>query len=548
MHTLRYYSYQLRQSVFMVHTEHNPTADTNRPPFIHSEWIASTQKPDSIFIMDPAGTLLEVNSTFASHFGKQPEEYQGVNIYELLASSGLNEHQLSRKKKAEEVLSTGKELTFQDIVNNTLHLRHTIYPIRCSAGTITHLLVIVQNITALKQLEQEKQELFSQWDYLSGKWNIGMVLFHFQNNKIYRTLVHDQLLGYGFLQPEWSYEKFLEHVVPEDRPRFDATYKRCIEKGSEYHDKYRIYRTDGEVRWIEAVGGTDLDDYGKPFRFMTFLHDITEQKMAEIAREEMEAQLRQSQKMELLGQLAGGIAHDFNNILAAILGNTELLLEQVDERHPFYARIDNIRQSATRSTNMVRQLLAFARKERPHPQLVDPGKELHTLRPMLRQMIGENIQFKWNLENRHSLVLIDPSQLVQIITNLCINSRDAITDTGTITITTETVHIRESGCQAKGTAGPFPGIYVRLSVSDTGCGIDKKALPHIFEPFFTTKEAGKGTGLGLSTVYGIVKQNNGFIDCQSEPGQGSIFSIYLPEHESHDKKAGCFDSSMEMPD
>lgn len=259
--------------------------------------------------------------------------------------------------------------------------------------------------------------------------------------------------------------------------------------------------------------------------------DIVSRKLAEQAQQEMQSALTQLQKMELVGQLAGGIAHDFNNMLAVIIGNIEMAMDQeaaYEEPLPF--NLKNILNAATRSAHLTRQLLAFARKQPVMPLVLELNTMVETMLSVLRRLIGENITIVWIPDTHRCLVKVDPSQIDQILVNLCINARDAIAGIGKITIQIGRL------CEKKTLVPPLHpckivGDYVTLSVRDNGCGIEKEHLPHIFEPFFTTKEPGKGTGLGLSTVYGIVKQNNGCLDYKSEPGKGSTFKIHLPRYQ-----------------
>ncbi|HWQ26540.1 MAG TPA: ATP-binding protein, partial [Chlorobaculum sp.] len=338
------------------------------------------------------------------------------------------------------------------------------------------------------------------------------------------------IFGYDTLQPEWQLETFFDHVIPEDRAGIERYYRDLLSNNrAEWSYECRILRTDGEVRWISTVGGLKCGGTGKPIHIQGVVQDITDRKQAELANQHLQSLLQQSQKMELVGQLAGGIAHDFNNVLTAILGNTEILLNKFYEGHPAYENLEIIGNSAKRSADMVRQLLGFARKQMVKPKIIDLDTEVGNLRTMLRQLISENIRLQWHFEGLHARILVDPSQLAQIVTNLVVNARDAITDNGTITVSTASVNVALSDCEA-GHPCMSPGNFVRLSISDNGSGIDKNNLAHIFEPYFTTKDIGKGTGLGLSTVYGIVKQNGGYVDCQSGEGTGSIFSIWLPEY------------------
>jgi signal transduction histidine kinase/CheY-like chemotaxis protein/CHASE3 domain sensor protein len=247
--------------------------------------------------------------------------------------------------------------------------------------------------------------------------------------------------------------------------------------------------------------------------------DITDLK-------KMETQLNQAQKMESVGRLAGGVAHDFNNMLGVILGHTELALLQADENHDLYSDLIEIQKAAKRSADITKQLLAFARKQTISPRRLDLNDTVENMLNMLRRLIGEDIDLVWQPSVHLWPVKMDPAQIDQILANLCVNARDAISGVGKLTIETGKKSFDEEYCKEH--PGFIPGDFVLLAVSDNGCGMDKDTLENLFEPFFTTKEVGKGTGLGLATVYGIVKQNNGFINVYSEPDQGSTFKLYLP--------------------
>jgi signal transduction histidine kinase/DNA-binding response OmpR family regulator len=255
-----------------------------------------------------------------------------------------------------------------------------------------------------------------------------------------------------------------------------------------------------------------------------------QRQQAEADREKLQAQLIQSQKMEAVGRLAGGVAHDFNNMLSVILGQTEMALINMEPSGPLFSRLMEIHKAAERSANLTRQLLAFARKQTIAPKVLDLNETLEGMLKMLRRLIGEDIVLAWLPADGLWPVKVDPSQIDQILANLCVNARDAISGVGKVTIETRNVVLDEAYCAEH--VECVPGDYVLLAVDDNGCGMDKETLGKLFEPFFTTKEMGKGTGLGLATVYGIVKQNKGFINVYSEPGQGATFKIYLPRHLS----------------
>lgn len=249
-------------------------------------------------------------------------------------------------------------------------------------------------------------------------------------------------------------------------------------------------------------------------------------KQSEFEQSQLQNQLNQSQKMESVGRLAGGVAHDFNNMLAVILGHTELALEKVDDNVPMRKHLEEILAASTRSAEVTRQLLAFARKQTIIPKIIDLNETIGNLLSMLRRLIGEDVELLWYPQSDLWPVKIDPSQIDQILTNVCVNARDAINGVGKITVKTATTSFDEAFCAKH--EGFSEGDYVMLEVGDDGKGMDSETLAHIFEPFFTTKGLGQGTGLGLATIYGIIKQNDGFITVDSEPDQGTIFKIYFP--------------------
>ena len=255
--------------------------------------------------------------------------------------------------------------------------------------------------------------------------------------------------------------------------------------------------------------------------------DITERKRAEEENRRIEAQLFQSRKMESVGRLAGGIAHDFNNMLGVIIGHAELALDSSTDRNDSnYIHFSEILNAANRSADLTRQLLAFARKQYMIPEIIDLNRTVEEYIESLRETAGKEVRLEWVADDEIFPVKADPSQIREILSSLCRNAAGAISGKGLITIRTSPVSVDRHFCEAN--PGMLPGEYTILSVSDTGCGMDKDTVSKIFEPFFTTSRFGQSAGLGLAMVYGIVKQNNGYIDVQSKPGKGSIFSIYLP--------------------
>lgn len=265
-------------------------------------------------------------------------------------------------------------------------------------------------------------------------------------------------------------------------------------------------------------------------RALRELDDRAERKRAEEALRQSEKQFRQSQKMEAVGRLAGGIAHDFNNLLTVIMGYSQVLLTELGPQHPLRGKIDETLKAGERAATLIRQLLTFSSKQSLDPKILSLNTAVTSLESLLRRLIGEDIQLVSRLDPTNGRLRADQAQLEQVLVNLVVNARDAMPKGGTLTIETAQVELTRSPVYHL-TPLP-PGLYVRLAVSDTGCGMDRNTQSHIFEPFFTTKGEGKGSGLGLSTVFGIVTQCGGAIDVTSRVGQGTRFDLYFPSVES----------------
>ena len=280
-------------------------------------------------------------------------------------------------------------------------------------------------------------------------------------------------------------------------------------------------RKDGSLYTEEATISPVRDASGQITNYVAVQRDISDHLR-------LEAQYQQAQKMEAIGLLAGGVAHDFNNMLSVILGYAELALLKVDSGQSLRTNLEEIIKAADRSADMTRQLLAFARKQTIIPVVLDLNRAVGSMLKMIKRLIGEDIDLAWMPTADLYQVKMDPVQVDQLLANLCVNARDAIADVGKVTIETGNAVFDETYCADH--PGFIAGEYALLAVSDDGCGMDKETIDQIFEPFFTSKEIGKGTGLGLAMVYGIVKQNNGFINVYSEPGIGTTFRIYLSRH------------------
>ncbi|MCX6179994.1 MAG: PAS domain-containing protein [Chlorobiales bacterium] len=449
-------------------------------------------------------------------------------------------HPDDRVRAVTTVLRAAKREIAINIEYRVVHLDGTVRwlmargkPLYNEKGEAVRYIGTSIDITERKQIELEQERLKESragFNAVLDLRHIGWWELDFEDYRVHRSLEHDRIFGYATLQPEWNYQKFLEHIIPEDRTEVDRQYHDAVAKLADWNIECRIRRKDGELRWIWAVGGYQFDKTGHARRMSGVIQDITKRKKAEEERESLQVQLQHSQKMQMVGQLAGGIAHDFNNMLMVILGHTELALQNKDSS---FEDLEAIHKAATHSAELTSQLLAFARRQTVKTKVFDLNVEVERMLSILKRLIGENITLRWMPVTRESLVKLDPSQIDQILANLCVNARDAIEENGTITIETTATRVDEAACTARHVCS-IPGEYVMLTVTDTGEGIDKKHLPHVIEPFFTTKEVGKGTGMGLATVYGIVKQNSGFIEVKSKKGKGTSVRIYLPLHQRED--------------
>jgi PAS domain S-box-containing protein len=324
-------------------------------------------------------------------------------------------------------------------------------------------------------------------------------------------------------------------AVYRDNPEYGETQENILRKTlqeGQWEGEVVNLTKENKERILYCRNQIIYDEKNNPRALCGIATDITEKKQAEIEKNRLQDQLYHAQKMESIGRLAGGIAHDFNNMLSVIIGYSEMCLQDMNTGNPLFESLCEIHNAALKSSHLTRQLLGFARKQNIKPIALKLNKTIEEIKNMLTRLIGENIELEWQPLSELPLVKMDPSQIDQILTNLCINARDAITDKGIITIETNTATFSDEYCAVN--TEFKPGNFVVLSVSDNGCGMTNETMKQLFEPFFTTKEKGKGTGLGLCTVYGIVHQNKGFINVRSTPDKGSCFRVYLPVY--HEKK------------
>jgi PAS domain S-box-containing protein len=470
---------------------------------------------DGILILDAdTGRVVDVNPFLLQLLGYSYDALHGQYIWELGVFKDI-----AASKDAFKVLQDNKYIRYEDLPLETLDGKPVAVEFVSNVYLVDHTKVIqcnIRDITARKKTEAEHRRLTAAIE------QAGEVIFMTDAQGIIQFVnpAFERTTGYSREDAVGQNPRILKSGKQDEL--FYRNLWDTISDGRTWEGRIVNKRKDGTLYTEEATISPVCNPLGRIVNYVAVKKDITEHLR-------LTAQFQQAQKMEAIGLLAGGVAHDYNNMLGVILGYTELALTTVDPAQPLRADLEEIYKATMRSANITRQLLAFARKQTITPVVLDLNHTVESMLKMLRRLIGENIDLAWLSGRSLYPVKMDPVQLGQILTNLCVNARDAITDIGKITIETGNKIFDETYC------AQYPefaeGAYALLAVSDDGCGMEKEILDHIFEPYFTSKEVGKGTGLGLSTVYGIVRQNNGFINVYSEPGKGTTFRIYLPRHE-----------------
>jgi PAS domain S-box-containing protein len=478
---------------------------------------------EAILITDPAGSILYANARTADVLGAPPADLLGQSADALLfANTAHSDRPFGRH------MDGGKTDGRRDVRHHEAEFHRpdgtqvwiaiTLRPFIDAEGQETGTLATIADITARHRAEHD----------LRATNRTLRALFDLAPQAIVAVDLDRRITGWNRAAERifgWSVDEVFGKPLPFIPPdRTDEFLGRqsaeAQERGMRGVETKRL-RKDGTPIDVLLSTAVLRDASGTPNGFMAVLNDITESKR-------LEAQLRQAQKMEAVGQLAGGIAHDFNNLLTSIKCSTAFLLEAMERSDPRCPDVLEIDDAATRAATLTRQLLAFSRKQVLQPAVVDPNVLITDLGKMLRRLVPENITQTLQLDPDAGPVIVDPGQLEQVIINLVVNARDAMSAGGVLTIGTEDAELTAELGPWRHEAAVVPGSYVVISVSDTGCGMDRATQDRIFEPFFTTKPVGHGTGLGLSTVYGIVKQSSGYIWVYSEPGRGSTFRVYLP--------------------
>ncbi|MDY6857524.1 MAG: ATP-binding protein, partial [Thermodesulfobacteriota bacterium] len=388
----------------------------------------------------------------------------------------------------------------------------------------------------LRQMESALYNTESEYKSTLDDLQIGVVVHHANTTILLSNpaackafgLTVDQMTGKDARDPRW---KLVYEDLSEMPYEAFPVNKVLSTQNPLYNYVIGVIKPEQEfITWLSVHAIPIFSDTGEIKKIITNFIDITQQKQDEEEWEKMQKQLILTQKMESIGRLAGGIAHDYNNMLSVIVGYTEMALVKLESTHKHFSYFYEIHQAAKRSAELTRQLLAFARKQTISPEVLNLNNSVESILKMLQRLLGEDIDLAWLPCIDLWPIKVDQSNLDQLVINLCVNARDAIENKGKITIETGNVSFDEKYCKEH--TGCIPGDFVMLSISDNGQGMDKETIKKIFEPFYTTKGMGRGTGLGLATVYGIVKQNNGFIDVYAEPEIGTNFKVYFPCYKS----------------
>ena len=346
----------------------------------------------------------------------------------------------------------------------------------------------------------------------TGAWELDLL-----DHQMERTLAHDRIFGYETLLTSWSYERFLGHVLPEDRPEMERTFSQAVATQSDWSFECRIRRADGKVRWIWVRGGHERDFGGKVNRMSGLVRDITERKR-------MEDRAQQLQKMEAIGQLTGGVTHEFNNILAAVMMNLELV-QTLSPGAEARELLGGALGSCQRAADLIKQLLAYSRQSVMPRQPMDLAAMVSKQCQVMGRLVGERITIECSIADKLAWVNADMGMMEQVLFNLCLNARDAMKEGGLLQVRLTEVEV---GAEQAKAHDKQPGRHVCLSVTDNGCGMNDQTMQRLFEPFFTTKDIGQGTGMGLATVRGMVQQHDGWVEVESCVGKGSTFQVYLP--------------------
>jgi PAS domain S-box-containing protein len=474
-------------------------------------------EPQCVKVLAPDGMLLDMNPAGLRMIEADSlDQVRGRDMLQLVAPY----HRDAFREMHRRVMAGGSgtlEFEIIGLKGGRRWLETHAVPLRGADGEATGLLGITRDITERRQADDELRRSETRYRSLVRGALYGIYRSTIDGRLLEANPALVAMLGYEseeeLIGIDWAHQVYRD---PEERERLVQEYRDASQiDGAEAHWK----KKDGTPINVRLSGRVMRNPVGSPVGYEMMVEDITAQRA-------LEEQFRQAQKMEAVGQLAGGVAHDFNNLLTAILGSADLLLMDLPQEDPRREDLIAIRDAGERAATLTRQLLAFSRRQVLQPRVIGLNQVVAGIGKLLPRIIGEDIQLDLTLAPDLWSVSADPGQIEQVILNLAVNARDAMPDGGRLTIAT-TNSVLDALFAAR---NPIvqPGSYVRLSVTDTGQGMDEETLARVFEPFFTTKGPGKGTGLGLATVYGIVKQSGGYIFVRSRPAEGAIFDVYLP--------------------
>jgi PAS domain S-box-containing protein len=484
---------------------------------------ASEQQLQGIFdhtslligLLKPDGVVIKANRAALEFSHATPGEISGKFLWETPAWNHSTEVQ-AKLRQALETACDGQPVRFEAVLRDAQGKPRdfdvSITPIKDESGQVVLFVPEGYEVTAHKQAEAELNRLMTAIEQTPE----SIVITDTKGSILYVNPAFEQVTGYSRAEAIG----LNTHVLKSGR-QDKAFYQELwaqISAGEVWRGRFINKKKNGTLFTEDAVIAPVRNEKGTVTNYIAIKRDVSREL-------ELEDRFRQTQKIDSIGRLAGGVAHDFNNILAVICGHTDLALMQLSPDAPLRPSLECIQESAERAANLTRQLLAFARRQVIEPRVINLNELVVNLNKMLRRLIGEDVKLVTQTVPDLNPIKADPGQIEQVLLNLVVNARDAMPDGGTLTIRTENVTLDEDYARRHLVT---PGEYVMASVSDTGVGMTDEVKQHIFEPFFTTKEQGKGTGLGLATCFGIIQQSNGHIHCDSQPGEGTQFRIYLP--------------------
>ncbi len=501
-------------------TEHQRTLDALRA----SEEFARNlieSSIDMIIAADRERKITEFNHAAESAFGYSRAEILGRDVGLLYAEAqqGTFIHKKTIKDGhcVAEVMNRRKNgEIFPSLLSSSV--------MRNAHGEEIGIMGISRDITERKHAEQTLLATERKLKLIAENTTEVIFAYDLDHRLIYVNPAVEKMTGYSV--DDLMKGHFIRWMHPEDEPRIMELWDEAFRLGRYGSGEFRLLTRSNRTRWCHSSIGPMRGEDGHQVGVLVVNRDITVER-------ELEEQFRQAQKMEAVGQLAGGVAHDFNNIIAIIRGYSDLILRKLPKGDPLRSKMESIRVASSKATEITRQLLAFSNKQMLQPRVIDLNAHLRSMHEMIQRLIGENIELTTHVGSA-ACVRVDPSYLDQVIMNLVVNARDSMPEGGRLTIRTELESLdpRKSSAQIELPAG----VYVKLSVVDTGTGMAPEVCARVFEPFFTTKKPGKGSGLGLSTAYGIVKQSGGFIRVHSLVGRGTTFIIHLPRAEGKPEK------------